>query len=360
MADINTPKEYLEEALQLIDSLGADETALKSDTDKADTLNKEFAALKKNIEKEKERTVTTRRDDVERSFDKQIKEKDSELSDAEKKRSKAREEGVNNRVTLQTAGLKGEIANLKANLSHYCELNKLPWICKTKLFYGLYYPSGLGDWIRLIIIMLLFAAAMVAAFMYGELPTFIVTLVIVLVIVVLFVGTGARIKGKYAEQLSHCREIITNIRNNEQGVKNVTRNILDDESDAAYDLSQFDADISARKKELEQLMSDKLSALTRFDAETRQQLISEIDANYGERLKTAEDAYNEAMRQAEATRQKVSEVKNRLNSEFVQYIGSKNMTHEAVSRMIELIAGGEAVSVSDAAAKLNETGSAVK
>ncbi len=360
MADINTPKEYLEEALQLIDSLNADEAELRSGTDKAEALNKEFATLKRNIEKEKERTVSSRRDDVERSFDKQIKAKDAEISDTEKERSKAREEGVSDRVTAQTAGLKGEIANLKASLSHYCELNKLPWICKTRLFYGLYYPSGLGDWLRLIILTALLAAALIAAFLYRDTTIFIVVLVVVMAIVVLFVATGSRIKSKYAEQLSHCREIIANIRKDEQSVRNVTRNIVNDESDAAYDLGRFDTAISTKKQELEQLMNDKFSALTRFDAETKGQLISEIDSNYSDRLKAAEDAHNEAVQQIEAMKQKVSDAKNRLNSEFVQYIGSKNMTHEAVSRMIELIAGGEAISVSDAAAKLQEKGSAAQ
>ncbi len=354
MADINTPKEYLEEALQLIDALDADKAALKTSTDEGSRLESALNTLKKNIANEKERTVNARRSDVESSFDKQIKAKNSEIEGVEKKRSKAREEGVKTRVETQTAGLKGEIASLKESLVNYCNLNKLPGICKTRFFYSIYYPSGLGDWLRLIIVAAIMVAAVIGAHVYGDLKIFIGVIVVVIVIIAVYVSTGARIKGKFSEQLANCRAIIANIRQDEKGVENVTRNIHNDESDAPYDLGSFDADIAAKKQECENLMVQKTQALSRFDTETKQQLISEIDANYGNKLKEAEDACSNAGQQLEQLKARISGSENRLNSEFVQYIGSKNLNHDTVSRMIELIAGGSAATVSEAIAKLSE------
>ena len=354
MADINTPKEYLEEALQLIDALDADKAALRTGTDESSRLESTFNTLKKNIANEKERTVSARRADVENSFDKQLKAKNSEIEAIEKKRSKAREEGVSNRVEEQTAGLKGEIASLKESLANYCDLNKLPWLCKTRFFYGIYYPAGLGDWLRLIIAAAVMVAAVIGAHLYGDMKTFICVIAVVVVIIAIYVSVGASIKGRHGEQLANCKAIIDNIRQNEKGIANVTRNIRNDQSDAAYNLEGFDTDIAAKKQECENIMVQKTQALSRFDNETRQQLISEIDANYGDKLRTAEEAYNNAKQQLDATKAKISEAENKLNSEFVQYIGSKNMNHDTVCRMIELIASGNAASVSDAIAKLGE------
>ncbi len=352
MADINMPKEYLEEALQLIDALDADKAALKDDTDENNRLEGAYNTLKKNIANEKDRTVNARRADVESSFDKQMKAKNNELETIEKKRGKAREEGVNNRVETQTAGLKSEIASLKESLDNYCNLNKLPGLCKTRFFYNIYFPAGLGDWLRLIIVAAIMVAAIIGAHVYGDMKIFIGVIVAVIVIIAIYVSTGARIKSKYGEQLANCRAIIDNIRQDEKAIKNITRNIRNDQSDAAYDLSSFDNDIAGKKQEYENLIVQNAQALSRFDAETRQQLIAEIDTNYGGKLRQAEEAWNNAKQQLDAVKARVSETENRLNSEFVQYIGSKNMNHDTVSRMIELIAKGDAVSVSDAITKL--------
>ncbi len=354
MADINMPREYLEEALQLIDVLDSDKAALKASTDESSKLEGAYNTLKKNIANEKERTVSARRADVENSFDKQIKAKNNEIEAVEKKRGKAREEGVNNRVEAQTAGLKGEIASLKESLVNYCNLNKLPGLCKTRFFYSIYYPAGIGDWLRLIIVAAIMVAAIIGAHVYGDMKVFIGVIIAVIVIIAIYVSTGARIKSKHGEQLANCRSIIANIRKDEKAIVNITRNIRNDQSDAAYDLTSFDDDIAGKKQECENLMVNKLQALTSFDNETKQQLIAEIDTNYGGKLKQAEEAWSNSKQQLNAVKARISETENRLNTDFVQYIGSKNMNHDAVSRMIELITNGDAITVSDAAAKIEE------
>lgn len=355
MADINMPKEYLEEALQLIDTLDADKAAFKTASAETEKLEAAFDTLKKNISKEKERTVSARRADVENSFDKQIKAKNSEIEAVRSKRSKAREAGVNSRVEAQTAGLKEEINSLKESLVNYCRLNKLPSLCSTGFFYSIYYPSGLGDWLRLIIAAVIMVAAIIGAHVYGDMKVFIGVIAAVIVIIAIYVSIGARIKGKYGEQLANCRAIVANIRLDKKSIANITRNIRNDQSDAAYDLGSFDSDIANKNQECESLMTQKLQALSRFDAETKQQLIAEIDTNYGDKLRQAEESWNKARQQLDAAKARIAESENRLNTEFVQYIGSRNLNHDTVSRMIELIAGGRAATVSDAIAKLNES-----
>ena len=355
MADINMPGEYLAEALQLIDALEADRAAYKTGTAEVERLENAYNTLKNNINNEKERTVNARRADVESGFDKQIKAKNSEIESVEKERGRAREAGVNSRVETQTAGLKSEIANLKESLGNYCRLNKLPSLCSTGFFYSIYYPSGLGDWLRLIIVAVIMVAAIIGAHVYGDMKVFIGVIAAVIIIIAAYVATGAGIKGKYGEQLGNCRAIIANIRQDKKAIKNITRNIRNDQSDAAYDLGSFDADIAGKKQECSNLMAQKSQALSRFDAETRQQLIAEIDTNYGDKLTQAEAASNNARQQLAATKARISEAESRLNAEFVQYIGSRNMNHDTISRMIELIANGNAATVSEAIAKLNDS-----
>lgn len=355
MADINNPKEFLNEALTLVDMIEADKLKYRQDSDNTEQLEKAFNTLKKNIDNEKKRTVDSRRSDVESEFNKKLKSKLQEIEKIEDKRSKARKEGVNNRVSDQTAGLKGEIKALKGQLKSYCSDNKMPTICKTRLFYRLYYPASVGDWLLVLVIAAVMIAAMVGAFVYGKLPVFIAVFAVEILIILIYAMLWGRTKGRYYEQLKYCRQLIANIRLDEKGVKNVTRNIVKDKSDEHYDLGAFDADIAAKRQEKEELEAQKTSALYNFDSVTKQQLIAEIDGNYADKLKASEAAFTEAKQAAEALKLKLSETDNRLNSEFVQYIGSRNLNHDTLTRLIELVEGNEAVSVSDAIAKLSET-----
>ena len=72
MADINNPKEFLNEALTLVDMLEADKLKYRQDSDNTEQLEKAFNTLKKNIDNEKKRTVDSRRSDVESEFNKKL------------------------------------------------------------------------------------------------------------------------------------------------------------------------------------------------------------------------------------------------------------------------------------------------
>lgn len=353
MADINSPKEYLQEALQLIDELDADRAELERSSADAEQLGRALDTFKKNIENEKRSTVSSRRADVENEYNKKLKAKNSEIDKLTDKRSKARRQGVNDRVAAQTAGFKDDIRNLNDRLHDYCVQNKLPLICRTKLFYKLYYPAGITDWLLVLIIVILMAAAIVGAFMYGKLPVMIAALVIDILIIAIYAALWSSTKGRYHEQLKVCKQIVGSIRQNKKGVKSVTKNIRSDKSDEEYDLGAFDSEISARKSEYDELQAQKTAALYQFDNTAAGQLTDEIDAKYAERLASDEQELGKARALAEELKKKTSAEENRLNAEYVQYLGSRGMTHEAVTEMIELITSGEAVSVSDAVAKLD-------
>ena len=64
-----------------------------------------------------------------------------------------------------------------------------------------------------------------------------------------------------------------------------------------------------------------------------------------EASEAAKNAYNDIAGRVHA-------MENAISINYVQYIGSDNLNHDSILRMIELLESGEAVSVSDAAARL--------
>ena len=353
MADINSPKEYLQEALEAVDSLNADRAKMEElGADRA-RKDRELAALSENIEQEKRKTVESRRSDLEKEFSKKLKAADSQLEKIGERRAKAREAGVKTRVETQTAGFKGEIANLKAQLYAYCKENRLPVICRSRLFYKLFSPKHASDWLLMIIIAAIMVGALWASVEFAERRVyFIAVLAVDVLIIVIYAVIFANTAGKHHNELKVCRQIVDAIINDEKGVRTVTKNIRRDKDDSQYDLGSFDEEINAKKQEIAGLEAQKTSALYQFDNVTSQQLAAEIDSTYAARLAEAREASEAAKNAYNDIAGRVHAMENAISINYVQYIGSDNLNHDSILRMIELLESGEAVSVSDAAARL--------
>lgn len=361
MADTGSPREFLSEALDLIDSAAAGRAELTERSSSRTETERALEKLKNNIEEEKSRTIASRRQDLEDGYDKKLKAKDTEISRAEDKRSKARKAEVETRVGQQTSGLKDEIRTLKDDLKNYCKQNKLPSVFKSRLYYKLYCPAGIGDWLCLIVIAAVMVGAIVAAYMLqAGIAVFAAILVADIIILAVYISIWNKTKVRFHDNYRACREIVSNIRRDEKGVKNVSKNIRKDKSDAPYDLAQYDTEIAARKQEYSELQTQKTSALYQFDNETKQQLIAEIDGIYAERVKAAAEAAQSAAAAAAELEKRISDAEGRLSGEFVQYIGSENLNHDTVAGMLQLIESGEAASVSDAIAKLKDKANAAE
>ncbi len=280
---------------------------------------------------------------------------DNEITGIEGRRSKARQAAVNDRVSNQTAGLKGEIANLTAQLDTFCKEHKVPNICKSRLYHRLFCPKRFGEWLTILIIAaIMIAAIVVPVVFFDKLAYSGLALAIDVALIAIYVLISEKTKGKYPNEVRYCRQLLDQIMQDEKGVRNVTRNIRKDTDDSPYDgnLRSFDEEIRQKGQEKTDLEAQKTSALYQFDNVTKQQIISEIDSTYAERLA---EARNEAAQTkaviAEYT-QKVSGAENLLNTNYVQYVGSRNLNHDSIERMIGMLDNSEAASVTDAVTRL--------
>ncbi len=357
MADISTPKEFLQEALQIVDSLDADRSQLTQASEASSRLEKDLAALTRNIIQEKDKTIDSRRADVEKEYSKKIRGVESEISSIENRRARARQEAVKDRVMNQTAGLKGEIASLQAQLQAFCKEQKLPGYCTTRLYYHLFCPKHFGEWLALLIIAaLMIAALVVPVVFFDKLMYSGIALIVDIILLFLYFMIFSKTRGKHSNEINYCRQIVDRIYQDEKGVRQVTKNINMDKDDSPYDLSSFDSELAAKKQEKNNLEQLKTSALYQFDNVTKQQIISEIDSTYAERLTAAQNDAAQAKAVVGEYTQKVAVEEDQLNANYLQYLGSRNLSHEAIEKMIGLLDNGEAASVTDAVTRLNSAG----
>ncbi|MDO4961240.1 MAG: hypothetical protein Q4E57_05215 [Eubacteriales bacterium] len=354
MADISNPKEFLQEVLEAVDSLNADRAELKKCTENKDSSQKELNTLRINIEAEKEKTVELRRNDLGAEFDKKMKAIDAEVEKISNQRAKARTKAVKGRIADQTQGYKGEIAGYKAQLAAYCKENGLSPLCKTRLYYKLFCPGHITDWLILLVVAALMVGALIGTFKIHDTKLFIIAILIDVLIIALYAFIWSTTKGKHTNEVKYCKQIMDGIRKNEKDAGKVTKDIRRDKDDSPYELSEFDAQIAAKQQEKADIEMQKTNALYQFDTVTKQQLMDEIASAYSERLNNTYNAAEQAKTAFEEITKKTADSENAVSLNYVQYLGSKNLTHDAVTRMIELVESGEAASVSEAVSKLAE------
>jgi len=353
MPDITFPREFLTDALNIVDTLDADRQQLQQYNDTKKQLDKSLETMTRNIEREKAETIKSRRADIEEGFNKQIKAVDGEISAINGRRAKARAEGVKNRVADNTAGLKEEIANLKLQISEYIKANQAPGLLKSRLFYSLFSPINITDWI----LDILLAAIPVLAVVYAyykqvSLTTFIGIIVAIVVLVVIYVVVASNTKGKHHEAVYACKNMMKGIEEREKAIRAIAKNIQKDKDDTIYNLGDYDNELLEKNRQKADINAQKAEALNHFDSATKQVLTEEIDAKYAEDLRLLRGDIAQNADAVSTYTQRVAAGENRLNNEFVQYVGTRNLTHDKIEQMIGMIDSGEAASVSDAISKI--------
>ena len=351
--DISFSRNMLADALNVVDTLNSDREQLKQYNDTRRRLDKDLETLKKNIEKEKNDTVRNRRTDVEAGFDRQIRDIDSEISDINNRRQRARAEGVKARVENNTAGLREEIVSMKAQMKEYLKEKGAPSIFASRLYYTFFSPMNIWDWIIDIIIAAALVGAVIMAYVKRlPLPGFLSVLGCVVAVIAIYVVIASKTKEKYHEEMMTCKNILKGIAEREKTIKAISKNIENDKDDTVYNLGEFDNELQQKNQLKTEVGTQKAEALSQFDNVTRNMILNEIDSKYAADISTLQGEIAQNADAVNTFTSRVTAGENRLNSEFVQYVGTRNLSHDRIEQMIGLIDSGEATSVSEAVSKL--------
>ncbi len=353
MADINFPKEYLTEAMSVVATLNDDRAQLQQYQETKKQLDPSMETLTRTIEKEKNDTVRSRRADIESNYDKQLKAVDSDINAINGRRQKARAEGVKTRVADNTAALRQQVEALHLQMKEYVKENNLPGALKSRAFYTLFSPISIWDWIIDILLAGICVAAIIVAYMKQvSLPVFLGVMAGVVLIVAVYIAISANVKGRHHEAVGICKSMFKEIAQKEKTIKAISRNIEKDKDDSFYNLGEYDQELQACSQKKNEINAQKTDALYQFDNNTKAVLVSEIDQKYAGQLEELTRSIAEAADSVSTFTQRVAMGEGRLNNEFVQYVGTKNLSHDRIEQMIGMIDSGEAVSVHDAASRV--------
>lgn len=355
MTDNGNPREFLKEALAAVDTLKEDKTAQAEASVKLKEAERALNTLKKTIEKEKADTVKARRDDIESDYAKQLKASESNISKAESERTKARTKGVNERIAEALVPARSEIKDLKDQIAAIVKSSGLPAYCKGKAFYTLFCAKGVGEILKLVLLFLLvlvalpFAVTLFLKKIWLKVAAFIlIDIAAVLIYILIYSATVA----KKQDAVAQCRRIVDRIKSDEKIIRQITKNIKGDKDDSSYNLGNYDEEISRHTAIRDDISNKRQQALSEFDNRTAETIKNDIDRRYAGELSETQNCFNQLSDELKAVTDRITAEEMEI-SRYTQYVGAKNLNHENLQKMIDLVDAGEAQSVSDAALKIN-------
>lgn len=318
-------------------------------------LSKDIAARDKAMDNEINSTVAERQAMVEKTYDEQISKTREKLKAVKSKRDKYKGTKVNERVTDETADLREQKRALKQDLKGVFTRQHISRIYNTEYFFSLFMPGGIKDFavIFFTIVVVLAIPALVYFFLIPEVAKKIIVLVgmyavVILLAIWIFSLIFKNVRTKNLSSFEEARTIRKKIKQTRRAISKKEKTIRKDTDESGYGLEKYDSEMVELDQEIGRIVNEKKQALTDFETQTKKNIIDEIKARYmteTDAMKAQnESAYDEQC-EAEST---IKNLELEISSKYTAYIGKAYLTVGTIDNLIEIINGGDAVTIADA------------
>lgn len=356
MQPITDYSEFLSEAKQglaELDQLTSSEEQLRTEEAR---LKKELAAEQKALKDEIDLNVKQRISEINKNYDGEISRDRDELNRVKSRREKARTQGVKERIKELTQGKLEENENLRRELREAFQKQGVPWFYRTRLYYRLFFPHHLGDFLTLFLFVVVCFVAIPCGIYFFLLPEqFRHTLALVgiyIACILLFGGLYTFInsssKVKYLESLKAGRDVWDQIIANRKAVARITKNVSRDRSDEGYDLASFDDEIARLTHQIAENTRKKEEALNQFETVTKTILTDELTQNARPRIEQLASDHAVAARRLTETAEARQKRRLSLSDGYETYLGKEFMTPERIDALKTIMDSGSAANLSEA------------
>lgn len=345
--------DFLGRAREAVDELSVcqdRETQLLQDEDR---LGRLLEAEKRLVSDTIQSTVKKRREELNSSYDAEIGKAQEQLKKVRSQREKAKNQGMKERIAEETSELHSYNAELTASMKTTFKRNHVPALCRTRLYYSLYFPR----WAMEFLVLLVSVAVVFLALPYGiymqipeRTPLWLagIYLVDILVFGGLYMTVGNNTKIKYMESLKEGRQILDQIHANNKKIRVITSTIRKDRNESLYDLEKYDDEIARLQQELSDVAAKKKDALNTFESVTRTILQDEIEHNHKEKLDRLQAEYEDVKEQLRTTSAEVKEKRLYITDNYACHLGKEFLDSFKINDLAAIIQRGEALNISEA------------
>lgn len=353
--------DYLIQAKNEISRCGQLEQQQKQLQDKEEKMRKAIQQEEKSINDEINQTIKKRKSEIEDTYDSQLDASRKKMKKAQEKKNKEKSERVGQRVDEETADVKENSRQLKIEMKTLFKKNHVPGFCQSGLYYVLFMPKGIKEFLCLLLAILLGLAALP----YGvymlfsqvilvekeivKAPYFMaivigITLVVVLGIYFLIFNLT---KVKHRDTIAEGRKIRNQILANDKNIRAIKNAINKDKDESQYELGDYDAKINQFQTEMDSIAEQKQAALTEFEQNTKVAITNEIN---GRRLGKLEDMRRQKAvveEERNGIEEQLKEVSLDITNKYTKYLGKNICKEEVLSDIIDIMEAEQINTISE-------------
>lgn len=323
-------------------------------------LSKNIAAEEKSIADEISSTIKKRKQEISDTYDGRLDDNRARKKKVANKRDKKKNQRVNERIQAETKHIRKDNRELEVELKTVLKKDKAPSFCSRGIYYLMFMPRG-AEFIGALFCFLVFFAGIPAGIMLLAKKLFIdsknlntafwcvliLSVVIIIQLIIYFVIYNTT-KNRHRDAILNARSIRDKIKANKKQMNAISNSINKDKDESAYKLDAYDEKLANLDEEADNLGNEKQKALKKFDSETKQLIIDEIN---GRRLQTLKDmkAEKESLDEKIAKGEsKYSEKLLQISNQYAAFIGEDLCREDKLADLITLMDEGQAGTVSEA------------
>ncbi|MEN1760331.1 hypothetical protein [Anoxynatronum sibiricum] len=323
-------------------------------------MEKSISKKENAIEDEIKKVTRQRKTQLEAAFDEQIDTVSVKLKNVESNKEKAKKKAIMQRIDMETADFRSEDEELHLAGKSVFKQEKIPFLYNNRLFFALYFPSGIGDAgiILLTLVIAFFAIPFGLYYAFFEGMGMLYLALSYMGVILVFGGiylTVGKTKYKHLEALHRVRAMRRSIQESKKRQRKIKRQIMKDKDESHYELGDFDQEIENYKQAVNELMEQKIKALREFDNATAEEIKQQIIATNEETLQSLKTEYQEVYDQGKENLEKLNRLSVKISTEYEGVIGKEFLTLPKLELMEEAINAGNASNIAEAMTYITST-----
>lgn len=351
---------YLNEAKKAFLELDKLEQDLENAKGEEKRAKKAILSEEKSIQDDKDKAVSKKRQEIENHFEGEKKKNREKEKSILSKRTKQKNEQVQDRIKEETAELKQENIKLKQDIHQMYKKKGVPNICNRKWYYIMFIPDSIkevfqflfGLIITLVCIPLL---ACVGLYFSGKVGAsqlwfyyvliFAIWDILLLILYIFMINTT---KVRYYNILIQGKNIWNEIKLNEKKIIKIENKIKNDKDETRYDLQSYDKQLEEVKKEMIEIENERTKALNTFEKEEKEHIISQVDQNRKQGYQMLKDKHTLVLNKIQEYEQMLKSQKEKIEQEYIKKLGKDYIEEDVLDELISIIEEEEANNIEEA------------
>lgn len=303
-------------------------------------------------------TIKKRREQIALNFDNEIGKFQDKLKKVKNDRDRKKDKEVKKRISEETKELVSENKSIKEEYRTYMTQKGLSRMWDNKLFFSLFFPRRLSEFLVLMAFWTVGLIAVPALFCRLMGNTFwLVKTVAVLIYAALFLLVYAFVyrfaKDDYKADFMFVRGKQAIIESNDKKIAAIKRDIRRDKDEERYDLKKYDKELDHIQGSIEDVVSRKNEALAEFDKSTSIEIGNEIYKRDVVSIQNKKQRIKELSGFLKENEEKLKEINLNISTNYGAYMGEENLALEKLDKLMSIMNEKKTATVGDAISMLN-------